>query len=178
MDMQTNITANLPTARDTMTTTAEAITHARKFGIPVIYVVVAFRPTAPEVSPHNKGFAARIAENRGAGPFSEDQVTIAPEVAPLPDDAIVKKRRISAFAGSDLEILLRSQGIQSLVLTGFSTSGVVLSTLREAADRDYEITVLSDCCGDSDPEVHNLLMSKLFPRQAGVMTAAQRIGTH
>jgi nicotinamidase-related amidase len=59
------------------------------------------------------------------------------------------------------------------VLTGISTSGVVLSTLREAADKDYQITVLSDCCGDIDDEVHRVLTTKIFPRQADVLTVQE-----
>jgi len=59
------------------------------------------------------------------------------------------------------------------VLPGLSTSGVVLSTLREAADKDYRISVLSDCCADPDPEVHQLLLTKIFPRQAEVLELAQ-----
>ena len=86
---------------------------------------------------------------------------------------MVTKRRVSAFAGSDLEVILRAHRIEHLVLTGFATSGVVLSTLREAADKDYRLSVLSDGCADLDEEVHNVLLNKIFPRQAEVMTAQQ-----
>lgn len=96
-------------------------------------------------------------------------------MAPGPEDIVVTKRRVSAFAGSDLDVVLRSQGIDSLVLTGIATSGVVLSTLRQAADLDFGLTVLGDLCADGDPEVHRVLMDKVFPRQAEVMTAGQWI---
>ena len=86
---------------------------------------------------------------------------------------MVTKRRVSAFAGSDLDVLLRAGGIRSLVLAGIATSGVVLSTLREAADKDYRITVLSDLCADTDAEVHNVLITKVFPRQSDVISSAQ-----
>jgi nicotinamidase-related amidase len=66
-------------------------------------------------------------------------------------------------------VVLRSQGIGTLVLTGIATSGVVLSTLREAADKDYELVVLADCCADGDSEVHRVLLEKVFPRQADVL---------
>jgi nicotinamidase-related amidase len=68
--------------------------------------------------------------------------------------------------------VLRAQGVQHLVLAGIATSGVVLSTLRQAADLDYRLTVLSDGCLDGDPEVHRVLLEKVFPRQAGVTTIA------
>ena len=77
--------------------------------------------------------------------------------------------------GSDLDVVLRSLGVDSLVLTGIATSGVVLSTLRQAADLDFGLTVLSDLCADNDPETHRVLMDKVFPRQAAVMTAAEWI---
>jgi nicotinamidase-related amidase len=62
--------------------------------------------------------------------------------------------------------------VTSLVLAGISTSGVVLSTVREAADRDYELTVLENLCLDADEEVHRVLTGKVFPRQATVLAAA------
>jgi nicotinamidase-related amidase len=87
----------------------------------------------------------------------------------------VVKKRVSAFTGSDLEVLLRSMNADHLVLTGIATSGVVLSTLREAADRDYRLTVLADACADRDDEVHRVLVEKVFPRQAVVSTTAEWI---
>ena len=69
--------------------------------------------------------------------------------------------------------MLSAFGISHLVLTGIATSGVVLSTLREAADKDYRITVLSDCCADRDEEVHRVLTTKVFPNQADVLTVAE-----
>jgi nicotinamidase-related amidase len=98
---------------------------------------------------------------------------IHPAVAPQPDDTVVTKRRVSAFSGSDLDVVLRSLDVQSLALTGIATSGVVLSTLRQAADLDFGLTVLRDCCLDADEEVHRVLMEKIFPRQAVVESAAQ-----
>jgi nicotinamidase-related amidase len=95
-----------------------------------------------------------------------------PAVAPQEGDLAFTKRRVSSFAGSDLEVLLRSLGVNHIVLTGVATSGVVLSTLRAAADLDYKITVLSDGCADGDPEVQNVLMTKVFPMQATVTTVA------
>ncbi len=88
---------------------------------------------------------------------------------------MVNRKRVSAFAGSDLDMVLRAQGVRHLVLTGIATSGVVLSTLREAADRDYALTVLRDGCADGDPEVHRVLLDKVFPRQADVTTTEEWI---
>lgn len=89
---------------------------------------------------------------------------------------MVTKKRVSSFAGSDLDMVLRSRGVTHLVLAGLATNGVVLSTLRQAADLDYGLTVLRDGCADPDEEVHQLLLVKVFPRQADVVTADEWIG--
>ncbi len=67
--------------------------------------------------------------------------------------------------------------VSHLVLAGIATSGVVLSTVREAADRDYQLTVLADGCADADEEVHRVLLGKVFPRQATVTTAQEWAAT-
>jgi nicotinamidase-related amidase len=164
MDVQQAVVARYPDP-DYLPRLRAAIDTARAADLPVIYVVVGFRPGAPEVNPANKMFGA-LAGRETAGPAVE----IHPEVTPHPADAVVTKRRVSAFAGSDLDMLLRAQHVDHLVLTGIATSGVVLSTLRQAADLDYRLTVLADGCLDNDPEVHTVLTTKVFPAQAEVLT--------
>jgi nicotinamidase-related amidase len=150
---------------------ADAISAARRAGIAVIYVTVAFRPGHPEVSERNKSFAAIAGTGRFAA--GDPGVRIPEAVAPADGEVTVTKRRVSAFAGSDLDVVLRAGGTGHLVLAGIATSGVVLSTLRQAADLDYQLTVLADGCLDADPEVHEVLLGKVFPRQAEVVTIAE-----
>jgi nicotinamidase-related amidase len=171
MDMQTAILRNYPDAASVVRNTANAIAAARHNKIPVIYVTVGFRAGTPEISGNNKSFSA--SRQRFANMNTDEFLRIEPALAPLADDTIVVKRRVSAFTGSDLEVILRAQAIQHIVLTGVATSGVVLSTTREAADRDYRITILSDCCGDADPETHRVLTTKVFPKQAEVVTVEE-----
>jgi nicotinamidase-related amidase len=168
MDMQTAILNSFSGAAELIPRVSSAIAMARERKIPVMYVTVGFRPGAPEISPENKGFSSNAAMFTSIKP--EEFQLVHPDLAPLKKDILVTKRRISAFAGSDLEIVLRAQHIRHLVLTGIATSGVVLSTLREAADKDFHLTVLSDACADRDEEVHRVLMHKVFPRQAEVRT--------
>jgi nicotinamidase-related amidase len=171
MDLQEGIVERFGGDDGYLPRLATAIGAARAAGVPVIYVTVGFRPGYPEVSPDNKIFGA-IA---GRGRFTEGDpgARVHPAVAPAPGDVVVTKRRVSAFTGSDLDVVLRAGGTDSLVLTGVATSGVVLSTLRQAADLDYRLTVLADGCLDADPEVHRVLLDKLFPRQADVVTIAE-----
>ena len=80
------------------------------------------------------------------------------------------KKRVGAFSTTNLAARLTARGIDTLILSGIATSGVVLSTLRDAADRDYRLFVLSDICADMDAEVHiAALTEKVFPRQADVI---------
>ncbi|MGH2509274.1 MAG: cysteine hydrolase family protein [Ktedonobacteraceae bacterium] len=168
MDVQSGITDRVPNKDEYLANVKKVVNHAHKQQIPVIYVVVGFRSGAPEVSAQNKSFAA-LKEHASA------MTNPAPAIEPEGDDVVVTKRRVSAFSGSDLEVLLRAQNIRHLVLAGIATSGVVLSSIREAADKDYQLTVLSDLCADFDPEVHSILFNKVFPRQANVMTGAEWI---
>jgi nicotinamidase-related amidase len=133
----------------------------------VIHVVVGFRPGMPEVSTKNQAFSN--VKQQHAAMLSDPRPAIAPEGG----EVVVTKRRVSAFTGSDLEVVLRAGEIDHLVLCGIATSGVVLSTLREAADKDFRLTVLADLCADTDAEVHAVLTGKVFPRQARVMSSAE-----
>lgn len=171
MDVQNGIVARFADKPEVTAPFRRAVEAARGKGVPVLFVRVAFRPGYPEVSDRNKSFAAP--GQRGDLTLSGEAVQIHASVAPRPDEPVITKVRVSAFTGSDLEVILRSRGIDTLVLAGIATSGVVLSTLREAADRDYGLVVLSDACLDADPEVHRVLIEKVFPRQAEVMTVAQ-----
>ncbi|MFD2415961.1 cysteine hydrolase family protein [Amycolatopsis pigmentata] len=166
MDIQNGIVGRFGEDSGYLPHLRRAIDAARAADLPVIFVRVGFRENYPEVSSRNKAFAA-VAQYGG---FTADALEIAPEVAPEPGEIVVTKRRVSAFTGSDLDVVLRAADVDTLVLTGISTSGVVLSTLRQAADLDFGITVLSDGCLDQDEEVHRVLVEKVFPRQADVIT--------
>lgn len=164
MDVQPGIVDRLPNRDDYLARVTAAVRAAHERTIPVIYVVVGFRPGMPEVSASNRAFSGI----KGQAPPT--MIDPRPSLVPEGTDVVVTKRRVSAFTGSDLEVVLRGLNIGHLVLCGIATSGVVLSTLREAADKDYRITVLGDLCADMDDEVHQVLLTKVFPRQAEVTT--------
>jgi nicotinamidase-related amidase len=167
MDMQTGILGGYPQFAPLVDKVNQAIAVARKKDIPVIFVVVGFRQGAPEISLNNKSFSSR--KDGLAGINMDEFMSIDSTLIKKDNDITVVKRRVSAFTGSDLEVVLRGLGIQQLVLTGIATSGVVLSTIREAADKDYRLTVLADCCADPDEETHRILTTKVFTRQADVL---------
>ncbi|MDQ3443969.1 MAG: cysteine hydrolase [Chloroflexota bacterium] len=94
-------------------------------------------------------------------------------VAPEPGDKVARKTRVSAFARTDLDEWLHDLGIDTLILAGIFTSGVVLSTVCDAADRDYRLMALADACADRDPEIQDVLMNRVFPQRAQVITIAE-----
>jgi nicotinamidase-related amidase len=176
MDFQTWIVDSFSSDKEALLArTTELVRAARASAMRVIYVVVGFRPGFPEVSPRNQSFGAIRQSGRFAA--GDPGVEIHVAVAPSAEDVIVTKHRVSAFAGTDLDMILRANGIETMVLAGIATSGVVLSTLRHAADADYRIVVVEDCCADRDPEVHRVLTEKIFPRQATVVSCAAAIAS-
>ena len=143
--------------------------EARRAGIQVIYVVVRFRDGYPEISPKNAMFSGlkKLGWLREGTPGAE----IHAKVAPQPGDIVVTKRRVGAFSTTDLETVLRAKDIDTLAVFGIATSGVVLSTVRWAADMDYKLVVIGDACADRDQEVQRVLTEKIFPGQAAVVSA-------
>jgi len=171
MDYEPAILGNLPGADGLLGRTVGAIATARSRGMRVGYVRVAFEDVDYDAVPRtNKAFGAAAAGRRMDAGAPETAVHQA--VAPEPGDIVVRKVRVGAFSTTDLDAQLRGAGVDTLVLAGVSTSGVVLSTVRDAADHDYRLYVLEDGCADRDPEVHGLLMRKVFPRQAWVIQVA------
>src|SRR5579872_5137582 len=169
MDIQETMMGYLPEPGPLLNNIEKAISFARRVGVPIVYVILAFRDGHPEIHESHQRF----------GPIKASKVMVTPShegtlvhsaIEPMPGDIIVHKKRVSAFAGSDLEIILRAHKAEHLVLSGFSTNGVVLSTLREAADKDYHLTVLSDACADPDPQLHDFLVNKVFPFSGEVVT--------
>lgn len=177
MDLQNDILAGYDeTARATLLGNAgRLIGHARDGGIPVIYVAVRFREGYPEVNSSNKLFG-RIAQNKVLIEGTHG-AAIHERVAPRLGEPVVAKRRVGAGSTSDLQSLLSAQRIGHLVLAGVATSGVVLSTVRWAADLDYRLTVVADACLDRDEEVHRVLTGKVFPMQADVTTTHEALTT-
>lgn len=172
MDMQNALVQRLASP-ELVARIERSVTHARGNAILPIFVRVAFRDGHPEIVRSNPGFAAAAAT--GGFTESSEDTQIHDGVGYRPGDVVVTKRRVSAFAGSDLSEILRGHGVQELILCGVATSGVVLSTIRVASDLDYGLTVLSDGCADGDASVHEVLMTKVFPRQAAVVTVEEWI---
>lgn len=141
---------------------------ARSAGIRVIFVTVGFREGYPEVASNNKMFGSL--KQSGRLLIDNSAADVHPKLERRAEEVHVIKRRVGAFGTTDLDTVLRANRIETLVMCGIATSGVVLTTLRVAADLDYRCVVVSDACADRDPDVHACLMEKVFPRQASIVS--------
>jgi nicotinamidase-related amidase len=168
MDYQVGILARLADPGALLERMERVIADVRSNGGTIGYVRVAFEDADYAAVPAaNKVFSA-AAEHRAMG--NEDPATAIHErLAPEPGDIVVRKTRVGAMSTTDLDRQLRDRGITTLVLAGISTSGVVLATVVDAADRDYRLYVLSDGVEDPDAEVHDVLMRTFFPKRADVI---------
>jgi nicotinamidase-related amidase len=155
---------------------ASVLNHARATGMTIIHIQVGFRPGLPEISSRNALLAAIKSSEQHQQLFREPLGAIPDAIAPQGNEIVITKHRISAFAGTDLAMILRANDIDTLVLYGIATSGVVLSTLIEAADADYRLAVIGDCCADLDAALHDCLIQRFFPTRGAIFSAEGFIG--
>jgi nicotinamidase-related amidase len=173
MDYQNGVVDMLGEPDELLARAADAIALTRERGAQVGHIRVAFTDADLETIPPTSSMGQRIAASGRA--FHDDSPTTAiyERVAPHNGDIVVRKTRVGAFSTTDLDARLREHNIDTLILAGISTSGVVLSTVRDASDRDYRVLVLADATADREPDVHAFLLERIFPRQAEVITTAQ-----
>jgi len=167
MDLQPGIIGRIPDSDAFLAGLLRAREAARTAGITVGYVRVALTAEEAAAIPSRSRFAG-AAERLDA---SRPETQIDPRIAPADGEIVVRKKRVGAFSTTDLKEQLDARGINTLVLAGVATSGVVLSTVRDASDQDYRLVVLEDGCWDSDPEVHQVLTEKVFARGGVTVTS-------
>lgn len=159
-DLQRGILGNFEFTRPVLPPLTELLPRVRAAGGLVVHIHTAFRVNRADLPPDSALFAAFF---EAGEIFHEGSPGIKLELPVDPEDVVVRKRRASAFAGTDLDLVLRSRGVDTLVIAGVATSAMVAATCYDAADRDYHVTVLRDGCGDADPAVHDFFMDTVFP---------------
>lgn len=161
---------------------AEVINAARTRGVPVLHVRMLALPDGRSDSP--AWIRLRMRADRsdhaqsGVFTFTVDGTAGAAFVSrlqPLEDEPVITKYRSSAFYGTDLEIILRSSGVRTLVVTGCTTEGCVESTVRDAGIRDYFTVLLSDCVGSDDRGLHESSMHVMAAYRTDVATSSELI---
>jgi len=150
---------------------SQLLAHARAVGMPVIHVRVSRRPDLKDAPRPPLG--ARPDTGKPVLIEGSPGAEIVSELAPLPDEPVVTKHTTSPFHTTDVGVYLRRYGITTLVLTGYSTTGVVEGMLRDARDFDYQCVVARDCCAAPTVQEHDTCMNIVFPRMAWVASAAE-----
>jgi nicotinamidase-related amidase len=168
MDFQNGIVARAPEPDALLERVKGAIADVRAGGGTIAYVRVAFTEDDWAAVPETNKSFSRLAEARGMHHEHAD-TQIDERIAPEDGDIVVRKTRVGGMSTTDLHEQLARRGIDTLVLTGISTSGVVLSTLLDAVDRDYRVIVLSNGVADQRADVHEVLLNSLFPSRAHVI---------
>ena len=173
MDYQNGIVGMLGEPDELLSNAARAIATVRRAGGHVGYVRVAFEDADLEAIPPTSGMGARVGASADSFRNDSPNTAVHERVAPQTGDIVVRKVRVGAFSTTDLDAQLRARGVDTVILAGISTSGVVLSTVRDASDRDYRVLVVADATADRESDVHQFLIERIFPRQADVVTTAQ-----
>ena len=148
--------------RGTIEPTSKVLSAARRAGMLVVYLKMAFQPDlsdsgAPGAPNWLKHLPMKAGDYMTAPDGTPSRVLvrdtwnseIVPELAPEPGDLVVYKHRFSGFFETDLDALLKSRGISTLVFTGCTTSVCVESTIKDAMFRDYHCLLLEDCTAEA-----------------------------
>jgi maleamate amidohydrolase len=143
-----------------------AIAACRDAGVRIVFVNIRFSPDYREISPRNRNGMWL----KSTGSFRNGRT--APELEPAPGDLVLEAQRINVFHGTPLEAHLRAAAIDTLILGGLTTTGVVVSSLPYASDLDYRLLALSDCCYDPDKVAHEALFATAFSTRAEILQAA------
>lgn len=147
---------------------AQLLEGARAAGIPVIYTVVSYRPDGADGGLFWKKLPALRAFVQGS-PYAR----IPDAIAPRADELVLTKHYASAFFGTTLASDLAARRVDTLVITGFSTSGCVRATALDALQHGYAPFVVKDACGDRHPAPHESNLFDLQAKYAEVVDADQ-----
>jgi MFS family permease/nicotinamidase-related amidase len=172
MDYQSGVLDRIADADELVARAAQAIALVRSHGGLIGFVRVAFEDSDYDAIPLTSMLRSRVTSAKSDYHADSPSTAVHERLSPQAGDIVVRKTRVGAFSTTDLDEQLRERSIDTLFLAGLSTSGVMLSTVRDAHDRDYQVFVLADLTADPDPEVHEFLTGRIFPRQAQVITVA------
>lgn len=146
---------------------------AREAGLLVVHTREGHRPDLSDAPPAKVARGAPDKRIGAPGPMGrilirgEPGHDIIPELAPLPHEPVIDKPGKGAFYQTDLDLMLRNRGVETLLVCGVTTEVCVHTTVREANDRGYRCLVLGDACGSYFPEFHEVGL-RMIAAQGGI----------
>jgi len=146
----------------------EVIRHCREKGVPVVFIQEVHKPSLVDIGRELDG---------AEGPHCVEgwaETELAPGIDPRPDEFLIRKRRYSAFFGTELEIVLKAYRAETVLLVGGLTDVCVHYTAVDAHQHDYRFRVLTDCVGGSSAEAHEYALKAMhYLQRDALVTAAQ-----
>lgn len=153
--------------------TAKVVAWARKHGIAVMHAPITFATGYTELTKHPYGILKGVVDGKAFVKGSWG-AAIIDELAPAPGDIVIEgKRGLDTFASTNLDFILRSKGIKTVILGGFLTNCCVESTMRTAYEHGFDVITLTDCVAATSPEAHDNAITHDFPMFSTPMPAAQ-----
>jgi nicotinamidase-related amidase len=169
--------ADLTLYREMIPRLAALLESARQAGVLVIFIQATTLPGGLGQSPAQILFEVRMKESYShatadAFDFCRPGTwghAIVDELAPRADELIIQKQRSSAFVGTNLDLVLRSNGIKTIVVSGVTTEGCVDSTIRDGGFLDYYPLAVEDCVASDNGELHEAALTILHAYRAVVV---------
>ena len=143
----------------TLATAARLLDAARTAGVPVVYTRVAWRPDYSDL--HANSPLLNIVIQQNCLVDGTPGAAITDELAPQDTDRVVTHQRVGGFHDSELDEVLRSAGVDTVVFLGVATNASVEGTARAASDLGYRVLVVSDACSAATPEAHTVSLESL-----------------
>jgi nicotinamidase-related amidase len=163
---QTNMLAN----------TVKLVEAARKKGVTIMHAPITFKPGYGELTKHPYGILKGVVDGKA---FVKDTwgAAIVDALAPAPGDIVIEgKRGLDTFASTNIDFILRSKGIKTVILGGFLTNCCVESTMRTAYEHGFEVITLTDCTAATSPEEHKNALKFDFPMFSKPMPSTELLG--
>ena len=145
--------------RDVIGQAAKLLDAARRSGAAVVYTRVAWQPGYPDLVVNSPllGMVAQF----GALVEGSAKAEIVPQLTPQDGDVFLTHQRVGGFSASQLDVILRSRGVDTLLFAGVATNASVESTARQASDLGYRTIIVADACSAADPGAHDAAIASL-----------------
>lgn len=156
--------------------TVAFVDAARKKGVAILHAPIMFAEGYGEITRHPYGILKGVVDGKAFVKGSWG-AAIVDDLAPQPGDIVIEgKRGLDTFASTNLDFILRSKGIKTVIIGGFLTNCCVESTMRTAYEHGFDVITLTDCMAATSPEAHENALKMDFPMFSRPMPSTEVMG--